>query len=317
MSRAGSLALSMTYRTFRTRGTLATLAVFAAMACVGCTATVRSASRAAVPVVVDESLGAFEDPHNRERLEQILGSPEMQGAIQETAHALVRGALESGTDAHLQDLTAELTDTVAEALARDLRDRIIPASVNAMRESLRGALTADDQRNMLALVDGAIAQATASAIRSASVELPRSLVPAIRTAFIESLNDPGLHAAIAGMAGDATRSALVSSRDVLVELHASEGTGPVVQLVDRVQRVLERTVAATFGAGMLLGSLFIVALRYFRGDAPRSSRRVWRGPGGGAPSGPGGPPGSGGSGAGESPAERAAVHLDPSPTRAS
>jgi hypothetical protein len=316
MSRAGSLELSisLTLGRFRALGGLATLVMLAALAATsaGCAGTVRSASRAAVPVIVDESLGAFEDAHNRERLEQILGTPEMQGAIRETARGLVQGALGPGADASAQRYTAELTDTVAEVLARDLRDRIIPATVKGMRESLRDSLTADDRRAMFALVNGAIAQATATAIRSASVEFPRSMAPAMREAIVESLNSPDLHAALGGMAADATRSALVSSRDVLVELHDRyEGTGPVVQLVDRIQRMLERTIVATFAVGTLLGAFFIFAMRYFRGDAP-GTRRVWRGrgPGGGASPGSGSP-------ADESPAERAGARLDPSPTRAS
>jgi len=101
---------------------------------------------------------------------------------------------------------------------------------------------------------------------------------------------------------DATRAALLSSRDVIADLHErNEGTGPVMQLVDRVQRVLERMLVTTFGAGVLLGAAFIWASRYFRrGGGGR------RGPPGGEPT-PREPP------------ERAVdrpSRLDPSPTRA-
>jgi len=297
MSRAASL-------------TLFVLAAAAVMGSAGCTSTVRSASRAAVPVVVDESLGAFEDPQNRERLEQILGSPEMQAAIRETSHALVRGALEPGTDLRVQEGTAALTDTVAEVLARDLRDRILPATVEGMRESLREGLTPDDRRAVLAAVNGAIAQATATALRSASAELPRSFGPAIQAAVVESLNSPELHAAVASILADAARASLVSSRDLLTDLHRSDGNGPVVQLVDRVQRMLVKTVFATFGAGALLGALFIWAMRYFRGESRGGpSRRVWPGPPGGEAGGASGPP-EGGASRGSS------ARLDPSATRA-
>jgi len=259
-----------------------TLFVLAAavIASAGCTSTVRSASRAAVPVVVDESLGAFEDARNRQRLEQILGSPEMQSAIRETSHALVRGAVESGTEVQVQEVTAALTDTVAEVLARDLRERILPATVQGMRESLRDAVTKDDQQAVLAVVNRAIEQATGSALRSASAEIPRSIGPAMRVAVVDSLNSPELRAAVSGITADATRSALLSSRDLILELRerseGAERSGPVVQLVDHVQRMLERTVLATFGAGALLGALFIWALRYFRGESRAGpSRRDW------------------------------------------
>jgi hypothetical protein len=297
MSRAASL-------------TLFVLAAAAVMAFAGCTSTVRSASRAAVPVVVDESLGAFEDPQNRERLEQILGSPEMQAAIRETSQALVRGALEPGTDFKVQEGTAALTDTVAEVLARDLRDRILPATVEGMRESLREGVTPDDRRAVLAAVNGAIAQATATALRSASAEIPRSFGPAMQAAVVESLNSPELHAAVASILADAARASLVSSRDLLTDLHRSDGNGPVVQLVDRVQRMLVKTVFATFGAGALLGALFVWAMRYFRGESRGGpSRRVWPGPPGGEAGGPSGPSEGGAP-------RRTSSRLDPSATRA-
>lgn len=271
------------------RLTLFVLFAAAAMvASAGCTSTVRSASRAAVPVIVDETLGAFEDPQNRERVAQILASPEMQAAIRETSHALVRGALEPGTDLKVQEGTAALTDTVAEVLARDLRDRILPATVQGIRESLREALTKGDARALQAVLSGAIGQATTTALRAASAELPQSFGPAVRAAVVEGLNSPELHSAVAGVISDATRSTLLSSRDVIVDLRErNEGNGPIVQLVDHVQGMLERTVLATFGAGALLGALFIWAMRYFRGESRsgRPSRRVWPGPPGGTPSG--------------------------------
>jgi hypothetical protein len=248
---------------------IALVAAVALLAGAGCAGTVRSASRAAVPVVVDESLGAFEDPHNRERFEQILGSPEMQGAIEETARAAVSGALAPGAEVRLQALTAALADTVADVLARDMRERILPATVDGVRESLGELVTPEDRRALLATIDAAVAHATAAAIRSASAELPRSLAPAMRAALVESLDSPDLRASVAGITSDATRSALLSSRDVIVELRErSEGVGPVAQLVDRVQSMLQKTIVATFAVGMLLGALLVWASAHFR-------RRGW------------------------------------------
>jgi hypothetical protein len=286
--------------------TLIVLSAAAVMASTGCTSTVRSAARGATPVVVDETLAAFEDPQNRERVEQILGSPEMQAALRETSHALVRGALEPGADVRTQAATAALTDTVAEVLARDLRDRILPATVQGIRESLRESITKEDQSAVRAMISSAIGQATTTALRSASAELPNSFGPAMRTAVVDSLNAPELHEAVAGMIADTTRSALVSSRDVIVGMRQqNEGNGPLLQLVDHVQTMLERTVVATFVVGTLLGACFVWAMRYFRGDSRGGpSRRVWPGP-------PGGPPGPS-----PTDAARGSSALDSSPTRA-
>jgi hypothetical protein len=288
-------------------------ALFALTANAGCTGTVRSASRAAVPVVVDESLTAFEDPHNRERFEQILGSPEMQGAIEETARALVHGAVARGTGAfdadteeRVQAVAATLTDTVAQVLAREIRDTILPATVEGMRESLREGISPADQRKILGAVDGLVAHATTTALQSAAFELPRSLGPAMRAAIVEGLNAPELRSAIAGVTADAIRSALLSSRDLIIQLHdQSEGTGPIAQLVDRIERTLVRILVATFAIGALLGALLMWASRHL----PRGGR-------GSRPSGDG-PPAADASQDGGPPADRGpARRLDPSPTRA-
>jgi hypothetical protein len=312
MSRAASRAASLA---------LFVLASAALTALAGCAGTVRSASRAAVPVVVDESLGAFEDPRNRERLEQILASPEMQGAIEETAHALVRGVLEPGADIRAQAIAAALTDTVATTIARDLRERILPATVDGIRTSLREALSPEDRRAIRGAVDAAVAQATASAIRSASAEIPRSFAPAMRAALVESLNSPELHGAVAGITADATRSALMSSRDLIIELRdRSEGSGPIVQLVERVQRMLVRTLLAAFVAGALLGGLLIwVARHVLHGGSGRGpSGSAGRGPSGSEPSGLSGsePSGRLASQAPSLSGERGPGRLDPTPTRA-
>jgi hypothetical protein len=62
----------------------------------GCAASVRSAAvelpRAAVPVVVDESLRSLEAVENLERLDRILGSPQMQRAIRDAGASATRGA---------------------------------------------------------------------------------------------------------------------------------------------------------------------------------------------------------------------------------
>jgi hypothetical protein len=275
-------------------------------ACLG--GSVRSATSAAVPVFVDETLSSFENPRNRERVEQILGSPEMQGAIQETARALVQGALEPGTDHHIESLT----DSMADVLARDLRDRILPAVVAGMRDSLNSAFSQEDRRAMSRFMNAAVTEATAAAIRSAAVELPRTLAPAMRGALVDSLNAPDLRAAITSVSADATRSALLSSRDVIAQMHErDEGQGPVFQLVDRVQRMLERVVVVTFLLGALLGSFIVWASRHVRRGGGGPSGPGWRGP-----SGDHGPPAPRASDV-EASGHGGPGRLDPSPARAS
>lgn len=251
-----------------------------------------------VPVVIDESLASLEDERNRERIEQILGTPEMQRAIRETASAVTTGALGPDAVDHLQGVTAELTDTVADVLARDLREKIIPASVEGMQASMRDALSPQAVAAATSALRRAVAQATDAAIQSAAHDLPITLAPAIRASIVESLDSPDLRASVAGIASDATRSALLSSRDVIIELREhGEEAGIIDHLIDRVQRLLVATVAGTFAVGAALGALLVGLLRLRRGSGreppPPSAPLV---PGQGA---------------------RSAARLDPAPTRAS
>jgi hypothetical protein len=76
--------------------------------------------------------------------------------------------------------------------------------------------------------------------------------------MVDSLNSPELHSAVAGITADATRSALISSRDVIIELKEREGpVGPVMALVDRLERVMATAVVATFLVGGLLGAFLV------------------------------------------------------------
>jgi hypothetical protein len=254
------------------------------------------ASRAMVPVVVDESLASLEDARNRERIEQILGTPEMQRAIQETATAVTTGALAPDAVEHLQGVTAELTDTVADVLARDLREKIIPASIAGMQASLHDALSPQTVAAATSAIRRAVAQATDAAMQSAARDLPTTLAPALRASIVEGLDSPELRAAVAGIASDTTRAALLSSRDVIIELREhNEEEGLFDHLVDRVQRMLIATIAATFAIGAALGALVVGVLRLRRGSG--------RGPP--SPSSPAAP----------EQGQRSA-RLDPQPTRA-
>jgi hypothetical protein len=271
-------------------------------ASLGCAGAIRSASvdasRAAVPVVVDQALGSFEDPANRERVEQILGTPEMQRAIQETSRAVVIGALEPATGDRIQGVTAEMTRTVADVLAEQLRDQLIPASIEGLRAAVR-AEAPEASKGLAAALREAVAQATKTAIDSAARELPGTLAPAVRASIVESLEAPDLRASVTGIASDATRAALLASRDVLVDLHEhEEGEGPIARMIDRVQRMVLAAIVATFCVGALVGGLVVFALRFRRGPGrgpPTSASPLGRG----------------------ARDEPSTTRLDPTPTRAS
>jgi hypothetical protein len=229
-----------------------------------------NASRSAVPVIVDEGLGAFEDPVNRQRLAAIMGSPEMQQAIREAAEAAIAGALEPTAESRGRAFAAGVTDSVADAMARDIRDKIVPAAVDAMHEAFDEANTPEERSAVRRFIDESVSQATTAAVRSASKELPTTLAPALRQALVENLNSPELRQAVSGVAADATRSALLSSRDVILQLREQgDKTGPFEHILERIERLLVVSIAVTFVIGTLLGALGLHALRHRSLGGPR------------------------------------------------
>jgi hypothetical protein len=266
------------------RALLPAAAAAAIAGATGCTgSSIRSGavtvSQAAVPVAVDETLGAFEDPLNRTRLEQILGTPEMQRAIQDTAQAAVLGILQPETGERAGALGADITHAALEALTEDIQQKIIPAAVEAMRDAIREAVTPESSEAMRHMLDTAVRQATTSAIRSASAEIPSTLAPSIRAALIENLNSADLRQAVDGIAADATRSALLSSRDVILDLRGRDGpAGPFEHLVTRMERLLDRIekmlvavmIAAFAGVAALVG-LGVWAVRRLRREPTHAS----------------------------------------------
>lgn len=207
----------------------------------GCRASIRAAAaeapHAAVPAAIDESLKAGEDPHTRERVAAVLATPEMQQAIATIAKAAVAAALVEATSEASQERVAELTDVVAHALAQSIATEIVPAVVTGTRESLGRTMQAD-MSAVERTVQSLAVQATRAAMREVAAEMPTTVAPAMRESLVRERRAPDLHDAVSGIVSDATRRALVTSREAYREARVEdEGTG-AVGLVERLHRLL-------------------------------------------------------------------------------
>jgi hypothetical protein len=219
----------MTLRCLALLGALG--AVTATVLC-GCSASVQSAAttlpRAAVPVVVDESLNAMETPVNLERVRGIVATPQMDQTIRDAARSATRGAM------------AGLTEERA-------------ALMYAVNETAAGA--------------------TRSAVRATADELPLTVAPAVREAFVSTLESPDVRAALDTATAEATRAALLTSHDVIRQLHEEQG-GAV--LLARLQRwvVICLIVACALGTTAL--AVFVWAMRRMDASRMRELRELLR-----------------------------------------
>jgi hypothetical protein len=201
-------------------------------------AAAAEAPHAAVPVAVDETLKAGEDPRTRARLAAVLATPEMNQAIAEVAKAAVAAALDEASSAASEERVAHLTQVVAGALAESLARDIVPAMLSGTRESLRANVSAEDVDAMKATLGKLVAASTSAALHTAADEIPTTVAPAVRASLARELKDPELHEAVSGVVGDATRQVLVSTRQAVVDARAENVARDKPGLLTTVGRAL-------------------------------------------------------------------------------
>lgn len=207
--------------------------------------------RTATPVVIDESIKALEDQATRERLARVIATPEVQQAVRELASATIPGVLDGLIDeeskARLEAFTKDLVTVIA---------RVVMATVRpAVHEAMSEALSSEVRATLDELVRNVAASAAHSAMRAAADDFPSTISPAMRTALAEGLSSREVRNAAMGTAHDLAHSAVLGSREAVMEIQdAQTGRGPV-------QRIAFFLVKA--GWAILLFSVLFVALVAF------------------------------------------------------
>jgi hypothetical protein len=202
-------------------------------------------TRAAVPAAVDETLNTLNDPGTRQRVADLMGTPEMQQAVGDLAAAaserVIRDVSSDEADERLAEVTARLTDAFTRALVRGLGEQ---------------------QRALSDAVDAAAATATHAAMRAAAEDMRGSLGPAVREALVDALGSPDLRAAIDETVVEATTSAKTS---------LNGGELPSRPLLARLQNLVTFAwcVAAASVLALLVGvGVLVVRARRRRGAPP-------------------------------------------------
>lgn len=240
----------------------------ASMLMAGCGSTVRTAAydvpRIAVPITIDETIGALEDPVTRERIARVLATPEMRRAIEEIAASATRGALaEASTeqvDARLEELVVRLTATFSRAFIGDLREELGEAAASPEYAAAQRRI----ERDLSSLV----AAATRSSLRTAAEELPETIGPAVRTSLVNELRSPELREGLAITVSEITRQTLVSSRDVIREMRAEADTAGVGSVFDQFRQM----VALAWSASIVLVAALFALLAWALQTRRRTKR---------------------------------------------
>ncbi|MDB4934012.1 MAG: hypothetical protein JWP87_984 [Labilithrix sp.] len=263
-----------------------------AVGAVACGPAVRSASEEAVkgaaPAAAGASLGLLEDQRTRQRVADVLGTPEMQDAIQELSSGLSAGVVKGLAS---DEMTAHMTKLV---------EQFMRAFVNAFAQSAGELGPSADA--LQARADRFASTLSASVTRSIATEIPQSLAPALHKAIVDDLGPamgevmqkdmaPGFAAmmksadvqsALAQTTREVARQAVLGSNEGLAELsekkQRNEGGSPLGTIgaffVTRTWLVVLIVAAVVFAIPILwLLRERRTATRY-RQDAERRANRA-------------------------------------------
>ena len=148
----------------------------------------------------------------------LMGSPEMQRAIEGVASNVTRGALsDPETTALVKRLTAELTRVLAEVVRTELARAMSPEAQRAILRS--------------------VAEAGAAAARGASraiAENADTLAPALGMAMATELQSPDIRDALRTTSREITRGVVLGTKDAL----AQDTGAPPPPLMVRMKRLV-------------------------------------------------------------------------------
>ncbi len=221
------------------RALLALLLLAALAACLGCAVPViREASRQATAGALDQGMGVLEDPRTRQRVAELMGTPEMQQAMRDVAAGFTNGVTGALTTDEATQRIARLTSLVAETAAR--------AAVDA---SLSEAASAENQRRMEEMASATATAATHAAMQTMATEMAAimgELGPVVQTTMRDDVapsvrdlfNSAEIRGALGGAAYEMSRQAVLGSNEALAELEKrKQKTG----MIARVSGVVAQT----------------------------------------------------------------------------
>lgn len=216
------------------------------MALVGCAPAVRGTAKNATEGAAVGAVQSLSDPATRQRVAEIVGSPEMQKAIRELSDDVTSGVVDAmGSD----EIAAR-----SERLARAITDSVTRVAVDA---ALSQATTPINERTLKDAVEAATARAVDTGMRRMAEDMPRTLGPAVgamvREQLVPSLRalatDPDLRASLAPVVFELSRQAVFGGNEATAELAREKPKeGALAQL------------SATLSAGGVLLTVLLLVL---------------------------------------------------------
>lgn len=226
---------------------LATLFVISTAACGQTVSSVASqVPRAAAPAISDATLTELEKAATRQRLADVLATPELQRAMREVSSGFTQGIIEGLSSdamaAQMELLSTRMTDVLMKNLGDKIEQHLAPAVTNLARASveaaMRQALSTENIRASQEAASAVAATGARSALRAVAEDIPTTLGPAMERMLTETMgpaiervirehvlpssadlaNAPGLQAALGTTSRTIAREAVYGSNEALAAL---------------------------------------------------------------------------------------------------
>ena len=192
-----------------------------------CAPTAKSASEGATQGATQ----TLAQPETRQQMAEFLASPEMQKAIQDLSKDVTTGVTEGMASDEAAGRTQKLAAAIADTAAR--------AAVNATLSEMSSPANQRRVKELTATADTVVS----SSMRTMADEIPRTIGPAVATMVRDDLapslrglaDAPQLRAAVAQMAFEVSRQAILGSNEATAELNQQKPKkGAIAQLSSAV-----------------------------------------------------------------------------------
>lgn len=184
---------------------------------------------------ITETIDTLSEPETRQKIADLLASPEVEEATRELIGNVTDGTLQALDDearaARIGAVSARfvtrVSDAIADTLERDVGPALAQSMARALDASVREVLD-EDTTGRVGEALATLAQRSAAAL---AIAVREELGPAMRTmirdelvpAFREALDDPETQAAIARTTRTLSREAVLGVQDAFEEIERRSG----------------------------------------------------------------------------------------------
>ena len=215
---------------------------------------------------IDQALDTLDRPDNREKVQRLVASPEMQAAAQEVTAHVVAGVFDGVDLARAKGQLPQMPSNIGRSIGRSLDRDISPAAGRLVRTAVDSALESALSDGNTARVEALVQRVGKSAASGLAVSLRDELGPAlavtlerdIMPAIGRGIQSPEMQAAILKSMMSLGIGAARGTQAGLAEADVNADNVPSVGGTFAVGLMIASLVAAAFGVLFIVMTVLLV-----------------------------------------------------------